>query len=107
MPTDTVETQVRRLREAGLTPKLIARKLGVPVSTVGKLVAAIAAQRPPSDEMVGCWVSPGWSRELVVASDRQWPDGDHGCNDAPGLAGALVARRHRHDKVSVCGYLVD
>jgi hypothetical protein len=102
MPTDTIETQVRLLRDAGLTPKLIARKLGVPLSTVSKVVATIAAQRPPSDEVVGCRVSPGWSRELVVGADCEWPDGDHGRNDAAGLAGVLIARRHRHDKVSVC-----
>jgi hypothetical protein len=107
MATDTIDTQVRVLRDRGLTPRLIARKLGVPLSTVGPVVAAIAAQRTPSDEVVGCWVSPGWSRELVVAPDRAWPDGDYGRNDATGIAGVLIARRHRHDKVSVCGYLVD
>ncbi|HEY3262676.1 MAG TPA: helix-turn-helix domain-containing protein [Pseudonocardiaceae bacterium] len=107
MSDDGIEAQVRQLRESGLPPKLIARKLGVPVSTVGRLVAAIAAQRPPSDEVVGCWVSPGWSRALVVAADRHWPDRDVGRTDEAGLVAVLVSRRHRHDKVSVCGYLVD
>jgi hypothetical protein len=107
MAGESIEAEVRQLREAGLTPKLIARKLGVSVSTVGRAVAAIAAQRPPSDEVVGCWLSPGWSRELVVAADRQWPDGDFGRTDATGIVAVLVARRHRHDKVSVCGYLFD
>jgi hypothetical protein len=104
MHSETVEEQVRLLREAGLTPKLIARKLGIPLSTVGKVVAAMAAQRSPSDEVVGCWVSPGWSRQLVIAADREWPDGDCGHD---GSSGVLVARQHRYDKVSVCGYLVD
>jgi hypothetical protein len=107
MSGDGFEAQVRRLREAGLTPRLIARKLGVPVSTVGRVVAAIAAQRPPSDEVVGCWVSPGWSRELVVAGDREWPDGTTGRTEALGVAAVLVARHHRHARVSICGYLVD
>lgn len=107
MVDNDIEAQVRQLREAGLTPKLIARKLGVPVSTVGRMVAALAAQRPPSQEVVGCWVSPGWSRELAVATDRQWPDRDPGPAYAPGLVAVLVARRHRYDKVSACGYLVD
>jgi hypothetical protein len=107
MHAETIETQVRLLREAGLTPKLIARKLGVPQSTVGKVVAAMAAQRSPSDEVVGCWVSPGWSRQLVVAPDREWPEDHCGHDGAAGLAGVVVARQHRYDKVSVCGYLVD
>jgi hypothetical protein len=76
-------------------------------STVGRVVAAVAAQRAPSDELVGCWVSPGWSRELLVAADRDWPGRDGGFAGTVGIAAALVARRHRHDKVSVCGYLVD
>src|SRR5258705_7482141 len=102
---DAIETQVRQLREAGLTPKLIARKLGVPAPTVAKVVSALAAQRV-ANEVVGCWISPGWSRELVVAAGRDWPDGP-GRQDATGIAAALVARRHRYDKVGVCGYLVD
>jgi hypothetical protein len=104
---DVFEVQVRRLRVAGLTPKLIARKLGVPTSRVGPVVAAIAVQHPRSDDVAGCWVSPGWSRDLLVAGDRQWPDGDCGRTDAPGMVAVLVARHHRYDKVSVCGYLVD
>jgi hypothetical protein len=60
-----------------------------------------------SDEVLGCWVSPGWSRELVVPSQPQWPDGDPGRNDALGIVAVLVARHHRHDKVGFCGYLVD
>jgi hypothetical protein len=104
---DDFETQVRHLRDGGLTPKLIARKLGVPLPMVTKVVAQVAAQRLPSDDVVGCWVSPGWSGELVIAPGRHWPDGDHGWNDAPGIVAVLVARRHRYDKVIVCGYLVD
>jgi hypothetical protein len=103
---ETIETRVRLLREAGLTPKLIARKLGLSQSTVGRVVAAMAAQRPPSDEVVGCWVSPGWSCQLVVAPDREWPVGDNG-RTGTGIVGVLVARRGRHDKVRACGYLVD
>jgi hypothetical protein len=106
MPMDTIEEQVRELREGGLTPKLIARKLGVPLSTVGPVVAAMAAGRAPADEVVGCWVSPGWSQEIVVDPSRIWPD-CHRRSGTTGIAAVLVARRHRHDKVSLCGYLVD
>jgi hypothetical protein len=105
--TDVVEAEVRRLRTAGVTPKRIARQLGLPSLVVARVVADIAIERAGSDELVGCWVSPGWSRELVVPLDRQWSDGDAGFNDATGIAAVLVARRHRYDKVGVCGYLVD
>jgi hypothetical protein len=99
--------EVRRLRTAGVTPKRIARQLGLPLPVVARLVADLAAERTGSVELLGCWVSPGWSRELVVPSHCQWPDGDPGRNDATGIVAVLVARRHRHDKVGVCGYLVD
>jgi hypothetical protein len=105
--TDTAEAEVRRLRTVGVTPKRIARQLGLPPHVVARLVADLAAQRPGSDELVGCWVSPGWSRELVVPSYCQWPDGDPGRNDATGIVAVLVARHHRYEKVGICGYLVD
>jgi len=55
-------------------------------------------------------VSPGWSDGLTRTGHPEWPDahtahtGDTGVS---GLASVLVARRARHDKVSVCGWLVD
>jgi hypothetical protein len=105
--TDVAEAEVRRLRTAGVTPKRIARQLGLPLPVVARLVADLAIQRAGPDELVGCWVSPGWSRELVVPGHRRWPDGDPGSCDATGIVAVLVARQHRHDKVGVCGYLVD
>jgi hypothetical protein len=107
MPTDTVEAEVRRLRTAGLTPKRIARQLGLALPVVARLVAGIAAEHSVSGELMGCWISPGWSRELVVSSNWQWPDGDPGRNDATGIVAVLVARHHRYEKVGICGYLVD
>ena len=107
MPIDTAEAEVRRLRAAGLTPKRIARQLGLPLPAVARLVADMAVKRTGSGELLGCWVSPGWSRELVVPSQYQWPDGDPGRNDATGIVAVLIARRHRYDKVGICGYLVD
>lgn len=104
---DGIEAQVRQLREAGLTPKLIARKVGIPVSAASRMVAAIAAKRPPSDLVTDCWVSPGWSRALDGVAGRRWPDAEVSDTGTLGLVAVLLARPHRHDRVSVCGYLVD
>lgn len=106
VPTDETLTRVRQLRERGLTPKVIARNLGLPLREVSGLVAAVAADRGGTGSVVGCWISPGWSDGLGVPEDRGWADGTH-TNPGSGLVTALVARTHRHDSVSVCLYLVD
>lgn len=103
--------QVRRLRAAGATPKAIARALGVRPATIAPLVRRLAAEAPvpppEGGELVGCWVSPAWSHELLVERRDGWEDVDLGPNGPAGIALALVARRcGRHD-VSVAGFLVD
>jgi hypothetical protein len=104
--TDETITRVRELRAKGLTPKLIARTMSLPLRDVSRLVIDLAAERGRSTEVVGCWVSPGWSAGLSVPTDRGWPDVP-GENSVAGIVTALVAREHRHDSVSVCVYLVD
>ncbi|WP_243657968.1 helix-turn-helix domain-containing protein [Parafrankia sp. BMG5.11] len=106
--------QVSRLRGEGKSPKQIARALGVAPSRVAPLVRAAAAQArataglPP---VVGCWVNVGWSRGLAVNPSRGWaaealsPEDDE--ESTGGLVSVLVARKHRWDRASVCGYLVD
>jgi hypothetical protein len=42
-----------------------------------------------------------------VHGHDEWPGLDDDSEAPGGLVCVLVARRHRHDKVSVCGYLVD
>ena len=79
-------------------------------ATVASLVRTIAQQdsaAEPESAVVGCWVSPGWSRHLIIDGHEEWPDitaTDHG---GDGVATVVVARRHRPQRVSVCGYLVD
>jgi hypothetical protein len=108
MATDETTARVRELRAAGLTPKLIARKLSLPVSVVSRMVVALAVERGPSDELVGCWVNAGWSAGLTVPAERGWPDVPlDESHPGSGIVTALVARKHRHDSVSVCVYLVD
>jgi hypothetical protein len=53
------------------------------------------------------WISPGWSAGLIIADHSGWPLHEDAAAGADGLVVVLVARRHRHGKVSVCGYLAD
>jgi hypothetical protein len=102
--------QVRRLREEGMSVKQIARTLGERPQLVASLVRAVAAADTPevSDSgVVGCWVSPGWSCGLTVRNHPEWRDIDDPNRGPGGMAAVLVARRHRTNRVSVCGYLVD
>jgi len=100
---------VRRLRAGGASPREIARSLGVKPSVIAPLVREVAAERAVESkkEAADCWVSPGWSAELLVTRREGWDDVDLGPDGPKGVALALVARPERRDAVSVCGYLVD
>jgi hypothetical protein len=101
--------QVRRLRGEGRSPKQIARALGMTPSAVAPLVRAIAEQSaaatPPP--LLGCWINTGWSRGLSIDPAQHWEDQVPARDEAGGLVSVLVARRHRFDKVSMCGFLTD
>ncbi|MGH3623592.1 MAG: helix-turn-helix domain-containing protein [Sciscionella sp.] len=108
-PDERLE-HVRLLRERGQTPKQIARTLGIRSAEAGRLVraAAVLAQaEAPEPRMVGCWVSPTWSTGLTVGEHSGWPLHEDREAGTDGLVSVLVAREHRYDKVSVCGYLAD
>jgi len=96
---------VRRLRAAGASRRDIARSLGVKPSVVAPLVRKVGAETAGHDvgALIGCWVSPGWSTELLVARREGWDDVDLGPDGPTGVALTLVARAERHDGVSVCG----
>lgn len=107
--TDLLE-DVRELRDAGYSPKEIARSLGVRPAAVVPLVRALAQQSAAAatePEVVGCWVSPGWSVGLTVDGHPEWPDVTSADTSRSGVAVVLVARRDRPRRVRVCGYLVD
>jgi len=102
--------QVRDLRERGMSVKQIARTLGEKAVDIAPLVNAIAAEDTPQETdpgVVGCWVSPGWSIGLTVHGHPEWRDSDDTADFPGGIAAVLVARRHRTNRVSVCGYLID
>jgi hypothetical protein len=92
--------RVRDLRETGRSPKEIARSLGLPPAAVVPLVRRVAQERPtpPGDatpELVGCWVSPGWSRGLSVEGHPDWRGRAGERPERGGMVAVLVARRRR------------
>jgi hypothetical protein len=102
---------VRRLRSAGATPKAIARTLGLAPAVVAPLVRRVATETPPTPpehgDLVGCWISPAWSRDLIVALREGWDDVDLGPDGPAGMAVVVVARRGRGNEIAACTYLVD
>jgi hypothetical protein len=103
--------RVRILRGRGLSPKEIARTLGARPAAIAPLVRRVARETPAEPAaaapVVGSWVSPGWSSGLIVERRDGWEDVDLGPDGPQGMALALVARADRHDRVVVCGWLVD
>jgi hypothetical protein len=110
-----LKEQVAALRAEGLTPKQIARRLGLRPAEVSTIVqsnaAAVAAKADPTvlPPVVGCLINRGWSAGLGLRDvPADWHDAiaeAAGC--AQGLVSVAVARQHRHGKIAFCGYLVD
>jgi hypothetical protein len=101
---------VRQLRDRGLSPKEIARSLGMRPAAVADLVRKFAAERDaanPDTNHIDCLLNAGWSTGLKVHGHPEWRD--PGANDgADGLVTALVAHRRGHRRgASVCVYLLD
>jgi hypothetical protein len=108
MQSDAMLEQVRLLRAQGQAPKQIARTLGIRPTEATRLVRAAAAQASVEEPaLVGCWISPTWSTGLGLGDHPDWPADDNPAVGTDGLVSVLVARRHRFDKVTVCGYLTD
>jgi len=110
MPTQQLLDRVRELRDAGRTPKEIARALKMPPSAVAPLIRSVAAAqgRTREDALIGCWISPGWSSSVLAPERPDWP------GSAPaertghsGLVTVLVARDRGGSTAGVCFYLVD
>ena len=75
MPTQQLLDRVRELREAGRTPKEIARALKMPPSAIAPLIRSVAAAegRTREDALIGCWISPGWSSSVQAPEPTDWP----------------------------------
>jgi hypothetical protein len=107
---DDVRDKVRALRDESRSPKQIARALCIPPAKAAALVREVDAARQVNagnPDVVGCWVSPGWSTGLTVEGHSEWMDSPAE-SGVDGLVAVLLARDDRRGgKVSVCGYLVD
>ena len=58
--------------------------------------------------LVGCWVSPGWSRRLAFPGRPDWAAYDTDETEYQGgLAQVVVARAAPRGRVSICSFLVD
>jgi transcriptional regulator with XRE-family HTH domain len=105
----TIE-RVRELRARGLSPKEIARSLGIKRAIVADIVRALAAERDATasnTERVDCLLNTGWSAGLTIDGHPEWHDPATG-EGVDGLITALVARRRRHRRgATVCVYLLD
>lgn len=107
MNDDELLAKVRDLRDAGSSPKQITRALGVPPAKVNPLIRAVATARRSADEIVACYVTPGWSAGLTVDGRPDWPDLEAPETSESGLVGVLVARTTGHNRVTAAGFLVD
>jgi hypothetical protein len=108
-PDDRIE-QVRSLRARGVTPKAIAKTLGITRAEADVLIRKIAqASATAEAALVGCWVNAGWSQGLSWSGHPDWhdDDDDDDDDDLPELVSVLVVREHRYKKVVACAYLVD
>jgi hypothetical protein len=121
MSSQELLSRVRELRRAGLTAKEIAREVGLTKAQVQPLLRQVAGSQrapvpdrplpePAARELVGCWISPGWSAGLGLDDAPDWAATDpqgRGDPTTGGLAAVLVARADRSSRVTLCGFLVD
>ena len=104
-----VITQVQALRANGLTPKSIARSLGISVS---EATAALNSTAPVDDpDEPRCWINTGWSHRLDLSDAPRWAALDRPTDqddEAGGLAAILIARDVMYsNKALVAGFLLD
>lgn len=110
MIDNEITHNVRELRGRGLSPKEIARSLGISPATASKLVRQLAVERDqanPGANQIECLLNTGWSTGLQISGHPAWHD--PGADDGTGgLVTALVAHRRQHRRgATVCVYLLD
>lgn len=106
------EQEIRSLRSQSLTPKQIARKLGLKVSQVSAVIKAIAEQttleRAASGELAPiaqCLVNNICAKKLLESNN--FDDGELDVNGVGGLGLVSVARSTGYERFVVCNYLID
>lgn len=109
--TDEQTTQrIGELRSRGLSPKEIARNLGIGTGVVSDAVRKLAAERAaisPEADQIDCLLNAGWSTGLRIDGHPEWHD-PHANETTGGLVTALVTRRRRHRRgATICVYLLD
>ena len=108
MEPDDLLAHAQSLRARGVTPKAIAKTLGITRAEADALVRRIAQASATGPALVGCWVNAGWSQGLSWSDHPEWHDDGSGRDDdVPDLVSVLVIREHRYDKLIACAYLVD
>lgn len=107
------DSDIAKLRSEGLTPKAIARQLGLRPAEVTAAIQRIAASAPKNElgTFEGAWIGSHWTEGLGFADEvagwQKLDPADHEHPGAGGLTEVLVARHHRYDEVVIAGYLVD
>jgi hypothetical protein len=123
MEQEELLEKVRALRGRRYSPAEVARALSLSKAEAARLVRVVACERDgaPAPGATGatddraaasqvlCWVSPGWRHGLRVEARPKWPDDIGPPTEASdsGVAFVLVAVPDGHNRLSMCGYLVD
>src|SRR4051794_6211422 len=106
------DDEIAKLRAEGLTPKVIAKRLGMRPAEVTVAIQRLAAAAPPPEPaFVAAWVSAHWTTGLgfegAAADWKKYDVADHEHPGAGGLVQVLFVREGRHGHVVVAGFLCD
>lgn len=103
--------EVANLRALNLTPKQIARKLGLRMSEVSAVIRAQAEENALAhgktatlDPLLECWANGGAVEHFFKA---QTPSTATVEDESQGMAIVTVARKASHNRVVICTYLLD
>ena len=107
MMSAEIESEIRALRSKQLTPKQIARKLGLKVAQVSKVIKASAqetakarGERGELAPVAQCLVNTTCAKRLLSSQKQEQQEGS-------GLGIVLVARSMGYKRYVVCTYLID
>lgn len=106
--------KIAEFRLQGVTPKGIARRLGLRPAEVSELLREQAArdeaEREPLLDAASAtaYISAGWSAGLGVSGPAAaWAEQDPDRMSGTGLASVLWTHSQRYGRVTVCGCLLD